>query len=586
MVQNTWLNMRNLLLTLITFLFSGMVAAAPGSTTTVLAVNMTKTTGGNITTAGIAGWNLWSNGNVSTNISALATTVHTIKVRANGSIAGGVLPAMDVLVDGVSVKKFNVTAGSWNDYSFTVTLSQGSRRISLAFTNDAIVAGADRNLYIYNLIVTEDGAATTSTPSNTVLAVNMTKSAGGAITTGGLAAWNLWSNGSVATNFSVATTATHTITVRANGSAAGGIAPAMDIQVDGVTISKFSVTAGSWINYSIATNLIQGSRRISVAFTNDAVVGTEDRNLYVYSISLAQGGTATAPAPTPPMSSYYPLAYDKFFINPWTGANFNRNYCPAMSKIANNSSAIWLAGGSNELVAKDLGFLLGEARNQGATPTVVVYNVPYRDCGLYSAGGTSAAAYPGYIENIARTIGNQKTILVLEPDALAQATDTSCLNQAARDERINLIKNSVATFRRLAPNSLIYIDGGNPGWLQPSVMADMLNRAGISQANGFALNVSNFAFTSANVTYGTEISKLTGGKHFVVDTSRNGNGPGDRWCNPEGRALGTPSRGYSTGLMDAVLWIKPPGDSDGACYGYSTGFLPGYACGLAERAPF
>ncbi len=117
-------------------------------------------------------------------------------------------------------------------------------------------------------------------------------------------------------------------------------------------------------------------------------------------------------------------------------------------------------------------------------------------------------------------------------------------------------------------------------------MADMLNRAGIAQANGFALNVSNFDWTTNNVNYGTEISRLVGGKHFVIDTSRNGNGPGDRWCNPEGRALGTPSRGFASGLVDAYLWIKPPGDSDGACFGYGNGFLPAYACGLAERAGF
>jgi endoglucanase len=36
------------------------------------------------------------------------------------------------------------------------------------------------------------------------------------------------------------------------------------------------------------------------------------------------------------------------------------------------------------------------------------------------------------------------------------------------------------------------------------------------------------------------MSYLVGGKHFIIDTSRNGLGPAPdgSWCNPPGRALG------------------------------------------------
>jgi endoglucanase len=58
----------------------------------------------------------------------------------------------------------------------------------------------------------------------------------------------------------------------------------------------------------------------------------------------------------------------------------------------------------------------------------------------------------------------------------------------------------------------------------------------------------------------------------VIDTSRNGNGPdtsaGDtpNWCNPPGRALG-PNPSTNTGMqqVDAFLWVKQPGSSDGSC---------------------
>jgi endoglucanase len=64
-------------------------------------------------------------------------------------------------------------------------------------------------------------------------------------------------------------------------------------------------------------------------------------------------------------------------------------------------------------------------------------------------------------------------------------------------------------------------------------------------------------------------------KFYVVDTSRNGNGPHDTdWCNPPGRALGLrpaidPDRAQHPWL-NAYLWVKRPGESDGDagnCYG-------------------
>ena len=117
-----------------------------------------------------------------------------------------------------------------------------------------------------------------------------------------------------------------------------------------------------------------------------------------------------------------------------------------------------------------------------------------------------------------------------------------------------------------------YLDAGNPSWIPAGQLAPALRRAGVGRARGISLNVANFQTTAANLAYGTELSRLLGGTRFVVDTSRNGNRPaaprgGDRqWCNPPGRRLGTPPT-LNTGhpLADAYLWVKRPGESDGAC---------------------
>jgi endoglucanase len=104
-------------------------------------------------------------------------------------------------------------------------------------------------------------------------------------------------------------------------------------------------------------------------------------------------------------------------------------------------------------------------------------------------------------------------------------------------------------------------------------MADRLKKAGVEHARGFSLNTSNYRTTEESVAYGKEISALIGGKHFVVDTSRNGAGPyegakniTEMWCNPPGRKIGLPPT-TDTGepLCDGYLWLKRPGESDGEC---------------------
>lgn len=123
-------------------------------------------------------------------------------------------------------------------------------------------------------------------------------------------------------------------------------------------------------------------------------------------------------------------------------------------------------------------------------------------------------------------------------------------------------------------------------------LVDPLFKAGLARADGFALNVSNFQPDATARAYGAKISQGTSGKHFVIDTSRNGDGPlpGDRaqaWCNPPGRALGTPPTDRTGDpLVDAYLWVKRPGESDGTCRGGPSAgtWWPDYALGLARRA--
>ena len=123
-------------------------------------------------------------------------------------------------------------------------------------------------------------------------------------------------------------------------------------------------------------------------------------------------------------------------------------------------------------------------------------------------------------------------------------------------------------------------------------MAARLTEAGVAEANGFVLNVADDRRTPDKLVYGRELSARVAGKHFVIDTSRNGQGPAegpDAWCNPPGRGLGRrPGVSTDDPLLDAYLWIKRPGESDGWCNGgpAAGAWWPEYALELARNAGY
>jgi endoglucanase len=258
-----------------------------------------------------------------------------------------------------------------------------------------------------------------------------------------------------------------------------------------------------------------------------------------------------------------------------------------INKIAQSPQAIWLGGWYSDSQTKDkIASAIAAAKTQNAIPTFVLYNIPARDCGSYSAGGiNSPEGYRAWVNLIANAIGNNSPIIILEPDALAQK---NCLSSNDQTTRLNLIKDAV-TILKSKTTASVYIDAGHMGWISSNEMSDSLKLAGVDKANGFALNVSNYQRNSENITYGKEISSKIGNKHFVIDTSRNGNGSNGEWCNPSGRALGSkPTTSTGESLVDAYLWIKNPGESDGECNGGPSAgtWWSSYALGLAERAPW
>lgn len=260
-----------------------------------------------------------------------------------------------------------------------------------------------------------------------------------------------------------------------------------------------------------------------------------------------------------------------------------------LRRIAERPVADWPAGDDP---VPEISKAVHGAAADGRTVVLVAYNIPHRDCGMYSAGGAhDGQAYRAWVDSFATAIGDAPAIVVLEPDAVPHVVD-GCTPAQYHDERYQLLSEAIDRLKR-QPNTRVYLDAGNPAWIEdPGKLVEPLRRAGIARADGFSLNVSNFQTNETVKGFGSQLSALLDGAHFTVDTSRNGDGPlpGNReeaWCNPPGRALGVPPTDRTGDeLVDAYLWIKRPGDSDGPCRGGPSAgtWWPDYALGLARRA--
>lgn len=257
-----------------------------------------------------------------------------------------------------------------------------------------------------------------------------------------------------------------------------------------------------------------------------------------------------------------------------------------MDKIAAQAGAKWFGGWNINLTA-DVNDYVSAATAQSSIPVLVAYNIPQRDCGGYSAGGTTPDSYVAWIKSMVAGIAGRSAIVVVEPDSIA---NLDCLSSADQATRLSLLSQSVSLLKNGA-GTAVYLDAGHPSWKSASVIAPLLLSANLAAADGFTLNVSNFYSDTDNLSFGQQVSALTNGKHFVIDTSRNGNGPtsDNQWCNPAGRALGSrPTMQTGSTLVDAFLWIKAPGESDGNCNGGPNAgtWWADYALGLAGRASY
>jgi endoglucanase len=304
--------------------------------------------------------------------------------------------------------------------------------------------------------------------------------------------------------------------------------------------------------------------------------------------------------------------------------------------------AVWFTKGTPQEVERGVRRTMASAALQRDVPQLVVYYLPFRDCGQFSAGGAQTPEqYAAFVDAVARGIGSRQAIVILEPDGLGLIPQTVTSGAPVCDPappdgghsdsanaRFELLNGAVDRLER-QPGARVYLDGTHSAWLAVGDISMRLVRAGAQRADGFFVNLSNYRFTEQVAKYGTWISKCIafannpdeGGwrlghydwcasqyfspkgpvnpndfstwhftdewfdqnlgaavptTRFVIDTSRNGQGPwtppagvytdAQDWCNPPGRGVGLrPTLDSGLPLVDALLWVKTPGQSDGEC---------------------
>ncbi|AOS65898.1 glycoside hydrolase family 6 protein [Actinoalloteichus hymeniacidonis] len=269
-----------------------------------------------------------------------------------------------------------------------------------------------------------------------------------------------------------------------------------------------------------------------------------------------------------------PAGFQGFYGDQATGAQVwgeQNSGDPLATAVLNEIAAYPVAKWVAEGMGTELRGFVDAAAAESKVPVVVAYHIPNRDCGQHSAGGAAdASEYREWVRTeLAPAFQDHAAMLILEPDSLIHLP---CLSEDQRQERLALLSDAVDVLAELAPNTAVYLDGGDGAHNSPAEMAPRLAAAGVDRARGFAVNVSNYNTDEKTEEFAAETRKLLTDQHgaeagYVVDTSRNGAGPGSDWCNPPNRRLGSPPQLSATGGQgpDAHLWIKHPGTSDGDC---------------------
>lgn len=265
----------------------------------------------------------------------------------------------------------------------------------------------------------------------------------------------------------------------------------------------------------------------------------------------------------------------------------------------------------------------GKATGKSVVVPLVIYDLPNRDCYALASNGELLLAKNGlalykteYIDPIAKIIQQYPDVRVaaiIEPDSLPNAITNKGKKRTTDSdgcsaEVLKGYEEGIAyAIQNLAmPHTALYLDAAHSGWLGYTLQSRQelitkfkevaTNAGGLNLIRGLAINVANYTpldthealplppgapfkkyfednMIKSEHPYAIELSRLMKEAGFpyaqiIIDTGRNGEPQSrsilEHWCNIARARIGEKPRAQPRPEVDAYVWVKPPGESDGS----------------------
>ncbi len=278
-------------------------------------------------------------------------------------------------------------------------------------------------------------------------------------------------------------------------------------------------------------------------------------------------------ATTPPAGN--PLYGAPFYVWRQSPPAHAAQHLPALRVIAGQPfvERFGYFSGKDVGIAVNRYLVQASAEGPGTIPMLATYRLVDNHCGNWTPPPSDVANYHYFVDRFAQGIGSYRAVLFLEMDSLITV---GCLSHEGVNVRMSELRYAIDTLTANCPHLVIYLDAGAADAVPAPRIAQLLRQAGVAQIQGFFLNSTHFDWTSREILFGEQVSRMTGGKHFIVNTGFNGRGPlappdparqgNEELCDPPGRGLG-PKPTTATGYLnvDAFEWTTNPGESFGPC---------------------
>jgi hypothetical protein len=245
----------------------------------------------------------------------------------------------------------------------------------------------------------------------------------------------------------------------------------------------------------------------------------------------------------------------------------------AISAVGSQSIARWYSDNPSEFLDNNAkaAAMFDNCRN-GGRPIVPVYGIPNKDCDAnFSNMGDNKgwADYNNFIWALHAGSKSRGVTYIIEPDALALVVTNNC---AVKYGYINYMALAISVLGQ-NPNAELYVDVGY--WVlvddtKAGQVASIIRQIDPNgRVKGISINTSNYRSNSEIGAMCDRFVRVSGRPYkCIIDTSRNYRAPSSReWCNYKDAGTGAFPTRNPGGNIAFYGWIKPPGDSDGECYG-------------------